>query len=187
MTSSDGKFGSKTRHNDDHKMWSMSSEVAAPFLTKEIGESIFVAELLHSKVSGGPKNTLYVFDVLMLKGKHLTGVTYEDRMDMAVSVLNAKDTGLKGHYVSTERVLVAKSYDRGFKSLFDGLVQGEDEGIVLKNPKAPLLTCSRNGLNSKWQVKCRKWNKNFSFAINILALGTLGVLACQGLFTSGLT
>lgn len=149
----------KTRHADDHKLWTPLPEHSA-FFAGESDWNVYVAELLHSKTPH-VKNQLYVFDQLVKDGKQLVGTTFGDRQ----KVLHAKwekwsaesDQVRVGTYVS-----VAKCFSSGFDKLFDTL-KPEDEGLVLKNPCAKLLPGYKSDSNSKWQVKCRVTHKNYSF------------------------
>jgi hypothetical protein len=47
--------------------------------------------------------------------------------------------------------------------MFNAIKNDEDEGLVLKNPKALLNVCHKISANAAWQVKCRKGHKNFGF------------------------
>ena len=52
---------------------------------------------------------------------------------------------------------------RDFESIFNGLEAAEDEGLVLKNPKAELSMPINKTSNGGWQVKCRKPTKLYAF------------------------
>ena len=54
----------KTRHNTDHKLWVPQND-HIKFFQGGASWNVFVAELLHSKVTGGPKHELYIFDQLV--------------------------------------------------------------------------------------------------------------------------
>jgi hypothetical protein len=149
----------KTRHNEDHKLWTPLQE-HRDFFGKRDGWNVYVAELLHSKVSGGPKNELYIFDILVNDSQYLTGTTFADRQVLLHDLWQGTNEGDQVRV--SEHVSVAVSFDSGFEERFKHLKK-EDEGLVLKNPEGKLLPCFKPDSNASWQVKCRIPNKNYSF------------------------
>ena len=149
----------KTRHNDDHKLWSPTQEHIRFFQGSD-NWNVYVAELLHSKVSGGPKNQLFIFDKIVDDGIHLVGLTFEDRQLILQSQWEGTDEGDQTRV--HDYVSVAHCYTGDFAKLFTQL-KPEDEGLVLKNPKAQLKACMKEGNNASWSVKCRIPTKNYSF------------------------
>lgn len=149
VVDSEGRVEFWTRHWEKHRAWSPTDEITGFF--SNFPNSTFVFELLHSKTVD-VKNTAYVFDVLRYMGKDLTGVSLEDRLDL-----------FKGITPLSKNIEIAKTYTAGLRSLYKQLDTPEDEGIVLKDPKAPLRPVYRDGLNANWQVKCRRATKNYSF------------------------
>lgn len=149
----------KTRHNDDHKLWTPQGDHNA-FFAGRAKWNVYVAELLHSKVSGGPRDELYIFDQIVKDGVQLVGSTFADRMTMLHEEFDGKDEG--DQIRIAPRITLAKCFDEGFIEMFDTL-KPEDEGLVLKNPLAELKPCFKMDSNSSWQVKCRIAHKNYSF------------------------
>ena len=150
----------KTRHNDDHKLWVPQPE-HVNFFSGEKDWNVFVAELLHSKVAGGPKNELYIHDQIVRDGKQLVGETFRERQ----ASLLAKFSGGRPEddlYRLTPKITLAKNFVAGFSKLFETLKK-EDEGLVLKELNAPLRACLKPNSNSSWQVKCRIAHANYSF------------------------
>jgi hypothetical protein len=150
----------KTRHNDDHKLWTPQDE-HMKFFSGGKDWNVFVAELLHSKVTGGPKNELYIFDQIVRDGVQLVGETFLSRQ----MALLAKFAGGKPEddcYRLTPKITLAKNFTGGFTTMFDTLKK-EDEGLVLKDPKAVLRACLKPDSNKGWQVKCRIAHSNYSF------------------------
>lgn len=146
----DGFVSWKTRHNEPHKMWS-PDEATQKYFSK-FKNCAFAAELLHSKVKGGQKNTLYLFDIMKWDNDLLLDTTFEERQKILQKIVPLQ-----------KNIVIAKNYAQDLTGLFYSLKNPEDEGIVLKNPQAKLRSCLRAGLNSGWQVKCRKPTKNYSF------------------------
>ena len=162
--SPDKTIKAMNRHNEDHKLWSPTPASSAAFKTLPgKGWYVFVAELLHSKVTGGPRDTNYIFDILVADGEYLIGKTFAERMEI-LNALFPEDIGEEdSHRIITPNTWVAKTIPTGFRSVFDGLARPEDEGIVLKDPKSKLQPPTRQASNNDWQVKCRRPHKNFSF------------------------
>lgn len=155
------------RHNEPHKSWVPNRTLMAPFLSLPgKGWYVFIAELLHNKVTGGPRDTNYIFEVLVNDGDYLVGSTQAERNALLQELFPIASEDYE-KYVVDEHTWIAKNQvataDRSFKAMFqETLSQPENEGIVLKNPNAKLQFCSRQAANSDWQVKCRKAHKNYN-------------------------
>jgi hypothetical protein len=146
-----------TRHGEAHKQWTPKAEHIELFAGTP-NWIVLVAELLHSKVPG-IRDHLYLFDVLVLDGKPLVGVTLRDRLKLL---------GPDSQWWALQQrgqVSIAWTLDPGsnFRAAFESLTAPEDEGIVLKNPEAKLRLMTTATSNTDGQVKCRKPHKNFSF------------------------
>lgn len=157
----------KTRHGagpeGDHKAWSPKSEHIKFFKNSTNKWNVFVAELLHSKTPH-IKDQLFIHDTLVNNGISLVGVTFEERQ----AVLQNMWTGNKeAHYNKiNDQIVVAANFTENLTSFYDQLVSDghvEDEGLVLKNPKAPLKACFKADSNKGTQVKVRVPHKNYSF------------------------
>jgi ATP-dependent DNA ligase len=142
-----GQVTFKTRHNENHKAWTPTSEAIKFF--SGFRDSIFVFELLHSK-GGDVRDTIYIFDLLKYLGKDLVGTQLVERLALLSKI-----------EPFSPRITIAPVYTVGLLSLYNSLSDPLDEGVVLKNPVALLKNCYRDGLNADWQVKCRKPTKNY--------------------------
>ena len=149
----------KTRHNDDHKMW-VPQKDHIEFFSGSEGFNVYVAELLHSKVTGGPKDELFIFDQLVDNGVSLVGTRFGDRMVNMQKRFGGESES--DQYRIDDRITLAKCFSGGFTALFDSLGK-EDEGLVLKDPNAILKACLKPDSNKGWQVKCRIAATNYSF------------------------
>ncbi len=149
----------KTRHNDDHKLWTPQPD-HIKFFQGSAGWNVFVAELLHSKVAGGPRHELYLFDQLVANGRSLVGSTFGIRAAGMRTAFGGQEED--DQYRVADRITLAKCFVSGFARLFDGLKK-EDEGLVLKDPRAPLKPCLKPDSNRGWSVKARIATANFSF------------------------
>lgn len=163
--SPDRKLICMNRHNSEHKLWEptkASSEIFKAIPGK--GWYVFVAELLHSKVSNGQKDTNYIFDMIVENSVHLVGVSFVERQQKLQDLfLSGNEDETTSHYVLNANTWLAKNHTEGFKELFEGISSEEDEGLVLKDPRSELNNCFRPSTNSDWQVKCRKPHKNYGF------------------------
>lgn len=143
----EGNVSWRTRHNEPHKAWT-PDEITNKFFSK-FRNCCFSAELLHSK--GGSKNTLYLFDIVRWDGEYLSN-SFEERQKILQKIIPLQ-----------KNILIAKNYTKDLTGLFHSLKSIDDEGLVLKNPRSQLKDCRREGLNSDWQVKCRRPTKNYGF------------------------
>jgi ATP-dependent DNA ligase len=139
-----------TRHGVAHKAWEPQLE-AKRFLRK-LSDSVFAFELLHSK-GGGVRDTYYFHDVLRFRGTDLVGTTLAERREILAEAMRKCPSNMG----------VAVPFESNFADVYRKLAHVLDEGVVLKDPKAKLRDCSREGTNAGWQVKCRKATKNFGF------------------------
>lgn len=153
----------RNRHKEEHRLWTPTAGSSAAFKTLPgKGWYVFVAELLHSKVPG-LRDTNYIFDVLVADGEYLVGKTFMERQAILDGLFPKTISETFAHRVIDKHTWVAKLIHENFEEVFSNLTNPEDEGIVLKNPKAKLELCSRQSANTMWQVKCRRPHANFSF------------------------
>lgn len=154
----------KTRHDDDHKGWTPREE-HYQFFAGRPNWDVYVGELLHSR-GVGIKDHLYLFDVLVSNGEDLSGATHTERQALLQGRFpgdpnRIAGAGLGSIYVHDHLSRVrcyASDFWRVWKSLGT-----HDEGLVFKNPDAPLRPCVTAKANAAWQVKCRRPTANYSF------------------------
>lgn len=168
------KITAKSRHKDvangDHRLWSPSAKTEAAFKSlprPNKGWYVFVAELMHSKVKEGAKDTNYIHDILVADGEYLIGKTFEERQAILRSLFPEIDESKStvAYHVIDENTWLARNHEgRELASLYDSVITDPSyEGLVIKNPKSKLAMCSRQKSNTDWQVKCRRPHKNYSF------------------------
>ncbi len=159
-----GAITAMNRHNETHKLWSPTPASSAAFQgLPGTGWYVFVAELLHSKVTGGPRDTNYIFDILVADGEYLVGKTFAERQEILNAIFPNSVGETESHRIINDNTWVAKLHDVDFRDLFDGLTADEDEGLVIKDPASKLALCSKELSNQQWQVKVRRPHKNFSW------------------------
>jgi hypothetical protein len=161
----------KQRHQDesglglDHRQWAplkMHTDFFKSIKSAKDSWNVYVGELLHSKTPS-IKNHLYIFDQIVHSGKHLNGTTLLERHAilhdelMTPSAVEEDDLYRLGVGFS-----IARNLTKDFGKVFERL-KPEDEGVVLKNPKAKLDPCFHPLSNNGWQVKSRKLHKNYGF------------------------
>lgn len=145
----DGKVTFWTRRRELNKAWKPLLEMIEYF--KKYRDSVFVGELLHNKHPDF-KNQIILFDVLRIHGEDLVGHTLTNRLDILADVPPMM-----------KRIQIATIFEKRLTELYYSLTHPIDEGIVLKDPKAKLETCIKEGMNSDWQVKCRRETKTYGY------------------------
>lgn len=152
----------KTRHNDDHKAWVPKQEHIDFFKGTSKGNwNVFVAELMHNK-SPLLKDMLYVFDMLVHESRHLTGRTFAERQALLERTIPGAEQDLWHEH--SKQIVRARNHIGTSKALYERITAVPYvEGLVMKDPKAKLDLCNREGNNTSWQVKCRKVTKNYGF------------------------
>lgn len=152
------------RHGVEHRLdWQPGPRWDA-FVSTLPGKGwyVFVGELLHSKVKGGPRDTVYLFDILVNDSHYLIGKKYRDRYCKLQDLCDV-DSSDQIYSVVTPGVWIANNQTTDFGKLFANPHENAVEGLVFKNPEASLLTCGRATSNQSWQVKCRYAKANLSF------------------------
>lgn len=153
------------RHKETHKLWNPTDASSAAFKALPgKGWYVFVAELLHSKVEGGPRDTNYVHDILVHDGDYLVGKTLVERQNLLRKLfLKGNEEETATHFVINKNTWLAKNRLANLTEFYDSLTNPEHEGIVLKDPNSKLILCSRQTANNGGQVKSRRLHKNYSF------------------------
>ena len=171
----DGGVEFYNRHAAHHKAWTapdwMVEEIRERFCVKKGKWSIIDSELLHSKHTS-VKDTLYVFDILVLDGRYLVGTSYEDRFAMLSEVCGRPTTevaGFDGMVLEIGRglwmatVIDEPKWDAAW-ALSERIVGNEKpiiEGLVFKRAKAMLDFGHSAANNGLWMVRCRRESKSF--------------------------
>jgi hypothetical protein len=164
IVSPEGVLDIWTREGERHKLWKpdFNSPCLRKFKDLPKGWFIFVGELLHSKGTG-QKDTLYLFDLLVADSKSLVGKTFIQRIEMLFKLWPILKDERDDYCEVDERLWLSKPIiNKSFLEIFQNLPP-TDEGIVLKDPSAPLEICGKQSNNQSWQVKCRKPTKNFAY------------------------
>lgn len=154
----------KTRHKTDHKLWTPSEEFCSQFESLPgNGWYVFAGELLHSKTKH-IKDTIYLFDLLVDDGIYLVGATLQARLKRLYALFPTRvNTITNSHYIIAPKLWLAATIVKNFSERFAALCMPEDEGLVVKDPRAKLKLCVKATANAGSQVKCRKPTKNYSF------------------------
>lgn len=152
-----------TRHNEEHKAW-LPTDASNKFFKELPGDGwyVIVSELLHSKTPT-IKDTHYIFDILVADGRHLTGSTFAERMDILGTFVPPSVETTDSHYVINPNVWIAKTLYINFEDTFKHITNPEDEGLVIKDPNAILRLGLRKNSNVNWMVKSRKSHSNYGF------------------------
>lgn len=156
-----------TRHAEPHKRWSMPTGLRDSIIETlgHGGRTILAAELLHNKVAGGPKDTLYLFDTMEWDGESLVGEAYRDRWARIWSLVDTPEIVVPISGV-TDGLSVAGHFQATcstWNMLLGGAMEPWVEGIVLKNPNAKLQDCRKKTANAADSVKCRLRTRSYAF------------------------
>lgn len=153
------------RHGADNKLtWQPGARWKA-FENTLPGQGWFVlvGELLHSKGvtdNNGEviRDTVCLHDLLVDDGEYLIGQTYRHRFVRLC---------LRFGGYPEQGVMLAPTFHGGFRDTFQAYhkLPGKPavEGLVFKNPDAPLALCVNAKANASWQHKCRIATDHLSF------------------------
>jgi hypothetical protein len=155
------------RHGPEHKLDWQPGKPWQAFAASLPGKGyyVFVGELLHSK-GVGVKDTIVLFDLLVEDGDYLVGKSLRERfarLERLLKAYNSEPQIAMTHREYNQGVWLVENHGRAFRLWFDAEAPAMVEGLVFKNPNAPLRLCARAKDNSGWQVKCRKPKANVSF------------------------
>jgi ATP-dependent DNA ligase len=107
---------------------------------------------------------LVIFDILVYNSDYLVGKTFQERINLLDELYGQKDSEKPYLYSISDNVYRVKSFESGFKSLYDQLTPIDMiEGLVLKRKNAKLEIGNTENNNTKSQLKARKPTKLYKF------------------------
>jgi ATP-dependent DNA ligase len=107
---------------------------------------------------------LVIFDILVFKSDYLVGSTFSDRITLLDELYGTKDSEKPYLYSISDNVYRVKSYETGFKQIYDDLTKIDMiEGLVLKRKSAKLEIGNTENNNTKSQLKARKPTKMYKY------------------------
>jgi len=107
---------------------------------------------------------LIIFDILVYNNEYLVGSTFEQRIQLLDKLYGQVDSEKDYLYKISQNVYRVRSYDVGFKSLFDKYTPIDlVEGLVLKRKNSKLEISSGTENNWRGQLKSRKPTKNYKY------------------------
>jgi len=105
-----------------------------------------------------------IFDILAYNGEYLVGSTFSERIDLLDDLYGFDDSERDYLYKISDNFYRVKSYNTGFKKIFDDLTPIDMiEGLVMKRKNAKLEIGATELNNVKSQLKCRKATKNYKY------------------------
>jgi hypothetical protein len=105
-----------------------------------------------------------IFDILCFNGEYLLGKTFEERIKLLDTIFGTQSSDKDYLYRVSENVYRVKSFETGFKNIYDCLTPIDMiEGLVMKRKNAKLEIGATENNNIKSQLKCRKATKNYKF------------------------
>lgn len=107
---------------------------------------------------------LVIFDILVYRSNYLVGKTFSERISLLDELYGTNDSEKGYLYSVSKNVFRVKSYETGFKQLYDELTKIDMvEGLVLKRKAAKLEIGNTENNNTKSQLKARKVTKNYKY------------------------
>jgi hypothetical protein len=105
-----------------------------------------------------------IFDILAYNGEYLVGSTFSERIDLLDDLYGFDDSERDYLYKISDNFYRVKSYNTGFKKIFDDLTPIDMiEGLVMKRKNAKLEIGATELNNVKSQLKCRKPTRNYKY------------------------
>ncbi len=105
-----------------------------------------------------------IFDILAYNGEYLVGSTFSERIDLLDDLYGFDDSEKDYLYKISDNFYRVKSYNTGFKKIFDDLTPIDMiEGLVMKRKNAKLEIGATELNNVKSQLKCRKPTRNYKY------------------------
>ncbi len=156
-----------TRHRTPHKQYMLTKDMRTALESLGVGPlAVLDGELMHNKTRG-LKNTIVLFDILVLDGEYLIGSTYAERYSLLWKALGGPKTfeQVTGHSLALHvvgNVWLAENFMTDLTDRFNDCINlDEIEGLVIKNPGGTLDWGTQEANNGSWQVRCRKPHKNY--------------------------
>ena len=107
---------------------------------------------------------LVIFDILVYKSDYIIGKTFEERIHLLDELYGTEKSDNDYLYKISDNIYRVKSFNKGFKELFDNLSKIDMiEGLVMKRKNAKLEIGNTENNNTKSQLKCRKPTKNYKY------------------------
>ena len=131
-------------------------------LKLDSGSYWFDSELLDVRVP----DTIVLYDVLQVAGKHLVGVSQEERLQLLNHMCGSPQTrcSLGVALQITENIWLAECWGKDFTLHYEEYLHLDlIEGLVLREKSAPLDNFGLMAYETNSQIRCRKESKNYRF------------------------
>ena len=157
------------RHSQYLTNVSISKEEILGLFRGEIGNWMVINGEYLNKSKQDENNLTFnhkfvIFDILVYNSEYLIGNTFQERINLLDELYGQNDSEKSYLYSISDNVYRVKSFEKGFKSLFDELTKIDMvEGLVLKRKNAKLEAGNTENNNTKSQLKARKATKNYKF------------------------
>ena len=105
-----------------------------------------------------------IFDILVHQGQYLVGTTFAQRIKLLDDLFGQNPSDKDYLFQISENIYRVKSYDAGFRGLFNNLTKIDMvEGLVCKRKSGKLEVGSSQKNTTKSQIKFRKPTKNYKY------------------------
>lgn len=151
------------RHKELHRSYTVQEwfkQEVRDLIKIEPGKwTVLDSELLNNK-DKNIKDTIYIYDILVLNGEYLLGSTYQERFTMLQNIVQAKDPIVERCMVKVSPHIYLPQNLQGqqLKDAWELTKVSWVEGFVFKKLDGRLTVGFKEDNNSDWMIKCRKPN-----------------------------
>ena len=105
-----------------------------------------------------------IFDILVYNSEYLVGKTFLERVELLEKLYGRRTLEKDYLYSISENIHLIKSFETGFKDIFDTYTPIDMvEGVVLKRKNSKLEIGNTENNNSKSQIKSRKKCNSYKY------------------------
>lgn len=105
-----------------------------------------------------------LFDILVYDSEYLVGKTFQERIYLLDDIYGKRNSDKEYLYGISENIYRVKSYDSGFRDLYQKYTKIDlIEGLVLKRKLSKLELATGEKNNWRSQLKCRKSTLNYKY------------------------
>lgn len=165
-----GEVSIYSRHGRPHLNYQMPLAIMKEFLAlpglKKGVDVLLDGELLSKTTAKDTKNKIVLFDILQYGNYFFLNPDQKSRLQILATICGNPITldPMRGMgYQISENLLMAPTFDSGFKTEFEKDYGDEVEGLVLRKNNSVIDNFGKKEYEINWLIRCRKPHKNYSF------------------------